>query len=93
MGNFLLKLSSMVAASVTSFLKTYPFLSKTGHPTSWWNFRHGESSGLLKLHPRHNLSCRIIVEIRFQGTPLVVGILSGRKELWKVWDEVGVNQL
>ena len=47
-GNFLLNWLTIVADAVTSFRQMYPYLDKSGHPTSWWNFSLGESSGLLK---------------------------------------------
>ena len=37
LGNFLLKCSTIVSDSVTSFWQMYLCLAKDGYPTSWWN--------------------------------------------------------
>ena len=44
-GNLVLDRSIILANAVTSFRHMYPCLAKDGHPTSWWNFSFGESSG------------------------------------------------
>ena len=47
LGNWELNWLTIVAASVTSFLNTYPCFTRAGHLTSWWYFSLGNSLVLL----------------------------------------------
>ena len=43
--NFMLNRSTILADDVTSLRQMYPCLANAGHPTSWWNYSFGGSSG------------------------------------------------